>query len=129
MRAVDTNVLARLILQDDPHQAAAARAVIEQPVWIPASVWLELGWVLSRRMGLERGTVAAALSGLLMTETVHVSDRNGLAWAIERYRAGADWADAVHLVASRGVADAFVTFDRGVTRELGDAPLPVETLA
>lgn len=101
---------------------------MEQPVWVPVSVWLELGWVLYRRLGLDRGTVAAALSGLLMIETVHVSDRNGLAWAIERYRAGADWADAVHLVASRGVADAFVTFDRGMDRELGDAPLPIETL-
>ena len=128
MRAVDTNILARLILQDEPHQARLAEAIVREPVWVSNTVWIELGWVLGKRLRLDHATVADAMATLLMLDTVHVADRDGLAWAIERYRAGADWADAVHLVAARGVADRFVTFDRGIAR-IDTPPLPVETLA
>lgn len=128
MRAADTNILARLILQDEPHQARLAEAIVREPVWVSHTVWIELGWVLGKRLRLDHATVADAMATLLMLETVHVADREGLAWAIERYRAGADWADAVHLVAARGVADRFVTFDRGIAR-IDTPPLPVETLA
>ena len=128
MRAVDTNILARLILQDEPHQARLAEAIVREPVWVSHTVWIELGWVLGKRLRLDHAIVADAMATLLMLETVHVADREGLAWAIERYRAGADWADAVHLVAARGVADRFVTFDRGIAR-IDTPPLPIETLA
>lgn len=128
MKAVDTNILARLILQDEPHQARLAEAIVREPVWVSHTVWIELGWVLGKRLRLDHATVADAMATLLMLETVHVADREGLAWAIERYRAGADWADAVHLVAARGVADRFVTFDRGIAR-IDTPPLPIETLA
>lgn len=129
MKAVDTNVLARLILQDDDRQAMLARDVVAVPVWVSLSVWVELGWVLHRRLGLDRAIVAEGLSVLLAMETVHVSDRAGLEWAIERYRAGADWADAIHLLAANGVADGFVTFDRALKGQLEAAPVPIETLA
>lgn len=128
MKAVDTNILARLILQDEPHQARLAEAIVREPVWVSHTVWIELGWVLGKRLRLDHAIVADAMATLLMLETVHVADREGLAWAIERYRAGADWADAVHLVAARGVADRFVTFDRGI-EQIDTPPLPVETLA
>ena len=130
MRAIDTNVAARFLLNDDEHQTARATAILREPVWIAMTVWLELGWVLSTRIGLDRGMVADALDALLQFDTVHTDDRDGLGWAIARYRAGADWADMVHLVASRAVADAFATFDQRVAADAGrQTPLPVETIA
>lgn len=129
MKAVDTNILARFILWDDQHQADRAARVLLEPVWIGVTVWLELGWVLSKRLKMERGRIADSLDALLSIATVHVADRDGMRWAVERFRAGADWADMVHLIAMRDVATTFITFDR----HLGDAaaesaPLGVETI-
>ena len=129
MRAVDTNVLARLILQDDDRQSEVARSILREPVWVSYSVWVELGWVLSKRLKLDVAVVSDALSTLLAMSSVHVADREGLAWAIDRYRGGADWADMVHLVAARGVADRFATFDRFIAADAGGSPVVVETLA
>lgn len=130
MRALDTNVLARLILADDDQQYALAVALIGQPVWITTTVWIELGWVLSKRLRLDRAVVSEALRTILMIETVHTADRDGIGWAIERYRAGADWADMIHLIAARGVAETFATFDRGIVAEAGpDTPIVIETLS
>lgn len=129
MRAVDTNVLARLILQDDVRQAELAADVLRDPVWVSTSVWVELGWVLSKRLKLERTVIGDALSVILAMDSVHVADRSGLEWAISRYRHGADWADVVHLVAARGVADRFVTFDRVLADLAAPCSVPIETLA
>lgn len=130
MKALDTNVLARLILADDDTQYASAVALIGQPVWVPTTVWVELGWVLSKRLRLDRTVVSDALSTILMIETVHTADRDGVRWAIERYRAGADWADMIHLITARGVAETFATFDRGIIAQAGqDTPIAIETLS
>jgi predicted nucleic-acid-binding protein len=130
MRALDTNVLARLVLADDDQQYASAIALIGQPVWITTTVWIELGWVLSKRLRLDRAVVSEALRTILMIETVHTADRDGIGWAIERYRAGADWADMIHLITARGVAETFVTFDRGIVAQAGpDTPIAIETLS
>ena len=47
MRAVDTNILVRLFVNDDPKQAAAARQVVAaEPIFVSKTVILELEWVL-----------------------------------------------------------------------------------
>nr|WP_277923385.1 type II toxin-antitoxin system VapC family toxin [Sphingomonas sp. CARO-RG-8B-R24-01] len=130
VKALDTNILARLILADDDAQYASAIALIGQPVWVPTTVWIELGWVLSKRLRLDRAVVSDALRTILLIETVHTADRDGIGWAIERYRAGADWADMIHLITARGVAETFVTFDRGIVAQAGpDTPIAIETLS
>ena len=129
MKSVDTNILARLVLQDDERQVELARDIMRAPVWVTHTVWLELGWVLGKRLRLDHAIVADALLTLLSLSTVHVADRDGLEWAIERYREGADWGDVLHLVAVRGASDVFVTFDRRIERAAGDdPPVIIETL-
>ena len=128
MKAVDTNILARFILADDKRQSAMASDILSAPVWVGLTVWLELGWVLSKRAALGRTMVADAIETLLQLGTIHTADRDGLVWAVTRYRAGADWADMIHLVSARSVADGFVTFDRGIATYAAQSPLPVETL-
>ena len=104
-------------------------AILRGPIWVTDTVFLELGWVLGRKLGLDRATVADALTTLLRLETLHTGNPARLAWAIERFRAGADWADVVHLVSIGTAANAFVTFDRHLGQAAGSfTPVPVETL-
>ncbi len=130
MKSVDTNILARFILGDHPEQGQRAVEILSEPVWISFSVWLELGWVLSKRLGLDRAMVADMLGTILTIDTVHAPDSAGLSWAIERYRTGADWGDMIHLISVDGIADHFVTFDRALSAQAGiNAPLRIETLS
>lgn len=130
MKAVDTNILARFILRDDARQTKQAETILGKPVWLSATVLLELGWVLSRRLKMDRAIVADALATLLELDAIHTGDRATLLWAIERFRAGADWADMIHLVTTKENAASFVTFDKELNRTAGPtSPLPIETLA
>jgi predicted nucleic-acid-binding protein len=130
VRAVDTNVLARLLLADDPVQHAIAVTISEKPIWITSTVWLELGWLLGKKLKVPRHVISDMFTALLSTNTVNTSDEDGLRWAIDRFRAGADWGDMMHLIMARDVAETFATFDRGIASAAsGDAPLSVETLA
>lgn len=129
VKAIDTNVLARFLLQDHEAQSAAASAIIAAGVFIPYSVLLETAWLLSSRYGFARATVADLLTSLLKTAGISVPNRNAVAWALERYRVGADFADMIHLVCARP-CEVFATFDRRVAAQAGkDAPLAVETIA
>lgn len=129
MNAVDTNVLARFLLHDDQAQAERAADVLRAPVWVSLTVWLELGWVLGKQLKLKRGVISDALETLLALDTIHTGERAGLLWAVDRFRAGADWADMIHLVAG-GSADRFTTFDGQLARQAGASTLlPVESLS
>ena len=129
MRSVDTNVLARWLLGDDSAQTQAALAVVAEPLWISPTVLLELGWVLSKAIGLPRDVVAGMLRQVINLETATLPHREAFAWAIDRYEQGGDWADMAHFAASGAEASVFVTFDRLLERKAGpDRPLPVETL-
>jgi predicted nucleic-acid-binding protein len=129
VRALDTNVLARLILQDDDLPTRVAEAAVRDPFWVTLTVWVELGWLLYKRLGLDRLVVAEALQTIATIETAHMSDPDGIGWAIAQFRHGADWADMIHVVAAKDAADRFATFDAGIAHRIGDdTPMPIETL-
>ncbi len=128
MRAVDTNVLARYLLQDDDRQSPIAEEVIAAGIYISSTVFLELGWLLTSRYGLARDIVTDLLTDLLDIPAVHVDRSADLLWATERFAEGADFADMIHLVGA-APATAFATFDRGVAKAAANSPIPVETLA
>ncbi len=129
MRALDTNILARWVLEDDVAQLGAAQRLLAEPAYVPMTVLVELGWVLRNVAGLSRPHVSAAIEAVLAIENVIVDDRDGIGWALERFVAGADWADMLHLVAVREGADRFATFDRRLARHAGaDVPVRVETI-
>lgn len=128
MRSVDTNVLARYVMRDDEAQARVADATLSEPCFISDTVFLETAWLLSSRYRLTRAVLAATLADLLQLPAVTVSDPDRIGWAIERFAAGADFADMMHIVASDG-ADSFVTFERDMVHLAGsESPIPVETL-
>lgn len=130
MKAVDTNVVVRLVTWDDPEQASSAREQFETgPLWLAKSVLLETEWVLRFSYQLERAAIVSAFSKLLGYRPLHVEDREAVLRAMSWYAEGLDLADALHLASSQQ-ADAFVTFDGRLAKRaaaLGTRP-PVEQL-
>ena len=118
--AVDTNVLLRLIVEDDEAQAAAARTIFGSSCSISATVLLETGWVLASRFRWNREEIADVLTRVLDMPNV-VAESESIGWAIERYRVGGDLADMIH-VAVAGTCDRFVTFDAAIAKHVGDDP-------
>ena len=120
-------MLARFILMDDPAQLPVATAVIQSGIFVSLSVWMELAWLLSARYRIARDAIAESFDALLAMPTVtSAADAH---WVVDRYRAGADIADMVHLVEVRAQS-AFATFDDNIHKDAGPAsPVAVETLS
>jgi predicted nucleic-acid-binding protein len=132
MKAYDTNVLARFFVDDpdDPRavkQRPAAIAALSERGFVSVTVLLEFEWVMRGHYGLHKTTIADVLLALVSIEHVSIEDRSMVLDAIEAFRQGFDFADALHLTrASR--ASAFITFDRGLAKRAAkfDGMPPVE---
>lgn len=120
MIALDTNVLARYMVRDDPRQTAAATRLIESectaeaPGVVTLVVLCELVWVLDRGYGYGRGDIAGVLRRILAAEDLR-AERSELAWrALNEYEQGkADFADyVIGLSGKVEKAVATCTFDR-----------------
>ena len=127
MRALDTNVVLRLMLNDDPAQVVIARRLLSERALVGLGVLMEAAWVLQSTYGLPREVIAQALEALLDIPTLHVSDEQGVRWAVERFRSHrADLADMLHIVAARG-AMSFASFEKHLAKQAGDdTPVSVE---
>ncbi len=112
MIALDTNVIVRLVVADDPEQLKIARRVFQSgDLWIPKTVVLETEWVLRYTYKLERGSIHEIFLGLLGYRKTQIEDRGAVLRGLDLYEKGLDFADALH-IASSGDADRFATFDR-----------------
>jgi predicted nucleic-acid-binding protein len=111
MIALDTNVVVRLLVDDDPEQTGRARRLIEKrPVLVVPTVLLETEWVLRGAYNIGRASIARSLRGLLGLPQVSVGSTEAVAQALEWFERGLDFADALH-VALAADAEAFATFD------------------
>lgn len=125
MRAIDTNVVVRLIARDDARAEAIARGVLDGGVLLLPTVLLETEWVLRSVYKMRRPEIARALRILLGHERVLVANAAAVANALLAYETGADLADALHLeLAFEAGAESFATFDKGV----GSSTLAVDVL-
>ena len=116
MRALDTNVLVRALVQDDAAQARRAQACLSaQPVYVPITVVLELEWVLRSRYGFSPKAIADALEMLAMLENAVVGEQAAVIAAARKMRQGWDFADAIHHALASGCED-FATFDTRLAR-------------
>jgi predicted nucleic-acid-binding protein len=86
MRAVDTNVLVRLLTRDDAKQVAAAEAFVEKGAWVSHLVLAETTWVLSAAYELEHSDIATAIDMLLNHKSLTLQDADIVAAALQRYR-------------------------------------------
>lgn len=121
MIAVDTNVLVRLLTNDDAKQSPrAAELFASEDVFISKTVLLETEWVLRAGYEVRPAAVRAAFERLASTPSVTMEDAAVVARALGWYAAGMDFADALHL-ANVPSASHFATFDRALSRRAGAA--------
>ena len=119
MTALDTNVLVRVITNDDQAQAArAAKFLREQErVFIAKTVLLELEWVLRSAYRIEPSAIVSALRGILDALNVEIEDEPAVRQALEWCEQGMDFAGGLHL-ASAGPDRSFATFDNALRRKI-----------
>ena len=86
MRAVDTNVLVRLLTRDDATQAAAADAFVSSGAWVSHVVLIESMWVLDSVYELSHEQIALAIEMLLDHRELALQDPDVVGAALERYR-------------------------------------------
>jgi predicted nucleic-acid-binding protein len=114
MISVDTNILVRYAVKDDPAQTRAATDFLRNnSCQILKTVLLELVWVLSSSSGynLARSCVVERLRHILGLPTIEPEDAVTVAQAIDWFEQGLDFADALHL-ASSSLPDGLATMDR-----------------
>lgn len=87
MRAVDTNVLVRLLTRDDARQVAAAEAFVAKGAWVPQLAIAEATWVLATVYECGPEAIATGIEMLLSHEHVTVQDAETVAAAVRQFRA------------------------------------------
>ena len=115
--ALDTNVVVRLLVNDDAAQARRARALLAtgDEVGVPVTVLLEAEWVLRSAYGFPSPQVMTFLRALLGLPGVSTDNAHEVAAAITACEQGLDFADALHLALS-GPAERFYSFDANLRR-------------
>ena len=119
MIGLDTNVLVRHLVQDDPGQSRKATQVIttqctrDDPGFINRIVLCELVWVLEGAYGYSKNTIVAVLEKLLRTSQLKIEDPQAAWTAFRLYQTGkADFADCLLGTSNRlGGCETTVTFD------------------
>ncbi|MBI2291126.1 MAG: type II toxin-antitoxin system VapC family toxin, partial [Betaproteobacteria bacterium] len=92
MIVVDTNVVVRFAVNDDPGQAAIARTLFEKhTVSITRTVALETEWVLRSRYGKGRKQIADYFNKLLALKSVRIEAESAFRSAVAWYAAGDDF--------------------------------------
>ena len=86
MRAVDTNVLVRLMTRDDPKQVAVADTFVAKGAWVPYLAIAEASWVLASVYERDPGAIATAVEMLLSHEQLTVQDSDVVAAAVAQFR-------------------------------------------
>ena len=119
----DTNILLRVVVQDDEEQAATVRALLLQATMIavPVPVFCELAWVLKRTYARGADDIAAAIEAITEIDVV-TTDLLTVEAGLETLRAGGDFADGV--IAHQGAylgGTTFASFDRRAVARLRDA--------
>jgi predicted nucleic-acid-binding protein len=124
MIGLDTNLLVRLVVGDDPQQTRQARAFVDQhcspesPGFINCIVLAELVWVLKASYDYSRSQIATAVEGLVVGADRIVEHADAVQASLDDYKAGRlDFTDALiaHVNKTRGCG-ATATFDRKVAK-------------
>ncbi|MGH8318573.1 MAG: PIN domain-containing protein [Steroidobacteraceae bacterium] len=126
MRAVDTNVLVRLVVRDDADQVRAAEEFIASGAWVSHLVLAETTWVLDAVYDRSVEQIATAIDRLLNHEHLTVQDTDVVAAATEifRKRPALGFSDCLVLEIARKVGHLPLgTFDRDLAKLNGTVRL------
>lgn len=124
MIAFDTNLLVRAATNDDPPQVAVVRQLLAlNAVFIPRTVLLETEWVLRAGYRKTREQISRFFAELLETDNTVIENHDAVTQALDWYRLGADFADALHLAAcGRAIMHTFDQNFCKAAREQGLTP-------
>jgi predicted nucleic-acid-binding protein len=86
MRAVDTNVLVRLVVRDDPEQVRIAESFIAPGAWASHLVLAEAVWVLDAVYERTPEQIATAIDMLLNHKELTIQDSEVVTNALEHFR-------------------------------------------
>ena len=124
MIGLDTNVLARLVVKDDPAQTelaqqfVARRCTVIDPGLVNNVVLCELVWVLTRGYGFGRTEIVELVEDLLTSRDIVLEDEQAVRAAFRNVKIHRiDFADALigAINGARG-CEATATFDRRAAR-------------
>ena len=119
VRAVDTNVLVRLLTRDDPRQVKAAEKFVSKGAWVSHVVLVETTWVLSSVYGLGSEEIALAAEMLVSHQDLTIQDADVVAKAVRllRRRPSLGFSDCLVLEAARKAGHLPLgTFDKELAR-------------
>jgi len=127
MKGIDTNVLVRYLVQDDPTQSEKASQFIEKMVadgedcLINNIVLCELIWVLESAYDYKKEQIAIVIESLLSRSMFEFENRDAISWSLHQYRTSkADFSDC--LIARKNQEQGCVetvSFDKGVKKVEG----------
>ena len=131
MIGLDTNVLLRLFIDDDPAQCERARRFVDaaaddEPCAVNSIVLAEFAWTLARHDKKNRSEVARLVAGVLSMDDLEVPHRRAAGEALRLYRAGkADFADyfLAEINAELGCVST-ATFDGAALDSPAFSPVP-----
>ena len=124
MIALDTNALVRLLIEDDPEQAAMVQQLVlfaeikSIPLLILPEVLLETVWVLESVYKCERGEINKFLQTLTATAAFTMPDEAVIRIVVRQYQKGVDFADAlITSQAKKEKALALFSFDKMLSKK------------
>ncbi len=111
MIAVDTNIIVRLLTQDDAVQFQKSVEIFKaQEIFIADTVVLETEWVLRFAYKFKPTEIVLAFRNLFGLSNVYLAHDNSMAQVLQWHENGLDFADALHLSHSQHCAE-LCTFD------------------
>ena len=122
MRAVDTNVLVRLVTRDDARQAASADVFIEKGAWVSILALAEATWVLAAVYERSSAEIVVAIEMLLDHKDLTLQDSDVVAAALELFRSrpALGFSDCLMLQLARKAGHLPLgTFDRALGKVEG----------
>ena len=120
MIGIDTNLLIRILIEDDAEQLKRARTLLNgmaerfETVFVADIVLAELEWVLEDAYQVPRARILQALQAIVASKQFEFQDRRRVLDALELYQKGkAELSDyLVGLIGSQRGASTTYTFDR-----------------
>lgn len=116
---LDTNVVLRFLLADDPRQSPQAKALFEHAetgkvrLYLSHVIFAELVWTLDSFFGFPRADIGAKLRGLAIHEGIVVDELDELLAALDRYaRFNVDFPDAYVAALAASRSQTVATYDR-----------------
>jgi predicted nucleic-acid-binding protein len=117
MRAVDPNVLVRILARDDPRQVRVADDFVAAGAWVSLLALAETIWVLTTVYARDAAEIGAAVEQLLNHNDLILQDREAVAAALEifRSRPALGFTDCLLLEVARKAGHLPLgTFDRNL---------------